>query len=583
MASEQHLTGESLQSSCPETAPREVLDEPTNEAFTTLDRLASQEPGFAQHLLYKPVPVSVPARVSPYPTFTALPGYVKPLTTHITADDLAYLEINGALTLPSRKCQEQLIWCFFEYVYPLMPIVDLDTFAQALESPGGSPGGISLLLLQAVLFAGSAHIKLEQLRDAGFSTSEEARKVLFRRAQLLYDSGTEADPLVLVQALTLMTLWYESSEQHRNTWHRSKTALSQCYAAGFHMDPSRSSLSLSSNTQKLRRRVWWVCFMRERILSLGMRQPQRLNEVDHSVLLLESSDFESSFQRPKSFQKFCSYANDKTKSGKLAYLCIMMAKLCCCMRPHISIHDASHRKAARSDEFDLFSLLRNKERSAFTDCNEDLLEWRKSLSEPCKTLPLVYSSKNPAKSTLILNEMLLEMTYLAIIATRHRERFISLGHGSGDSLLNRELSKLHMQNAASQISSMTEEIHRCGLDTLLPSMAIGVLMTAASIHRLDPQGITHGEKRRAMRGFRQCMAVVSSLKSIYVASEPAEDSIDWAFLINDTSSSQLLGSHVNTSSHYTDSLDIFNEFLDLGTATSPSCSNSNKTNGEALT
>ncbi|KAJ4267035.1 hypothetical protein NW762_003133 [Fusarium torreyae] len=102
----------------------------------------------------------------------------------VAVDDMTYLQLKGALTLPSRECQEHLIWCFFEYVYPLMPIIDLDAFAQALESPGGNSGKISLLLFQAVLFAGAAHAKLAQLREAGFSTQEEARKMLFQRVKV---------------------------------------------------------------------------------------------------------------------------------------------------------------------------------------------------------------------------------------------------------------------------------------------------------------------------------------------------------------------------------------------------------------
>jgi hypothetical protein len=106
--------------------------------------------------------------------------------SNTAADDLIYLQSKGALTLPSHDCQQELIWSFFEYVYPLMPIVDLDEFVKILQDTDGNSGCTSLLLLQAILFAGTAYVKLDHLRAAGFSTRKEARKAFFQRVRVSF-------------------------------------------------------------------------------------------------------------------------------------------------------------------------------------------------------------------------------------------------------------------------------------------------------------------------------------------------------------------------------------------------------------
>lgn len=118
------------------------------------------------------------------PNLLGLPGFIKPLSSCIASDDLAYLQSKGALTLPTEKFQNALIWSFFEYVYPYMPVVDLEQFLESVYNRDGGSGQISLLLCQAVLFAGTAHVKMDLLKELGFQTRRQARKTFFLRVRV---------------------------------------------------------------------------------------------------------------------------------------------------------------------------------------------------------------------------------------------------------------------------------------------------------------------------------------------------------------------------------------------------------------
>ena len=64
-----------------------------------------------------------------------------------------------------------------------MPVLNIQDFVPAIvnNDPGAN---ISLLLLQAVLFAGSAFADMNHLRAAGFHTRRDARKEFFTRARV---------------------------------------------------------------------------------------------------------------------------------------------------------------------------------------------------------------------------------------------------------------------------------------------------------------------------------------------------------------------------------------------------------------
>jgi hypothetical protein len=89
----------------------------------------------------------------------------------------------------------------------------------------------SLLLLQAILLAGSRVCTNPQLMDANGSTTPAAM-TFYKRAKALYDANYEDDRVTIVQALVLLGWYWEGPEGKSLT-----------------MGPSRVFLSLYSNIQ----------------------------------------------------------------------------------------------------------------------------------------------------------------------------------------------------------------------------------------------------------------------------------------------------------------------------------------------
>ncbi|MCJ1292104.1 Transcriptional activator of fatty acid utilization [Xylographa carneopallida] len=125
----------------------------------------------------------------------------------VTPDDASVAELDqkGALDLPDVSVRDELVGAFFQWVDPLVPIVRKSDFLQYYQDPSK---GLSLLLLQAVLAAGSTVCK-SPFRKIEKEPCAYDPAIYFERARLLYEANYEKDPVTLVQSLILMGWYWE--------------------------------------------------------------------------------------------------------------------------------------------------------------------------------------------------------------------------------------------------------------------------------------------------------------------------------------------------------------------------------------
>lgn len=112
-----------------------------------------------------------------------LPDYIRPLSDKFLEEDIDYLERKGALTIPNDRLRNELLKSYIQYVHTFMPLLDLDDFLCTILRNDASRK-ISLLLFQAVMFAGTAFIDMKYLNSAGYESRKAARKAFFQRARV---------------------------------------------------------------------------------------------------------------------------------------------------------------------------------------------------------------------------------------------------------------------------------------------------------------------------------------------------------------------------------------------------------------
>jgi len=114
----------------------------------------------------------------------SLPSYIKPLPSIIGPDETIYLNTKGALSVPDAAVIQQIFLSYAEWHHPLMPILDVSSMLRAVTVEPQADGSISLLLLQAALYTGAAHVDIKWLHQAGYSSRRAARSAYYHKARV---------------------------------------------------------------------------------------------------------------------------------------------------------------------------------------------------------------------------------------------------------------------------------------------------------------------------------------------------------------------------------------------------------------
>ncbi|ESZ90862.1 hypothetical protein SBOR_8754 [Sclerotinia borealis F-4128] len=467
---------------------------------------------------------------SPPPSLKhSLPAYINPLPSKMTSADINYLWAKSALIIPAPPLRNALLQAFIEYVYPFMPVLELHKVLNIINDEGKS-GSMSLLLFQSIMFSGTAFVNMDSLRRAGFQTRKGARKAYFQKARVLYDLDYETDMLTVVQSLLLMTYWYETPEDYKDTWHWMGRAIDHAYTLALHRDPK----FMDAVDHKLRKRVWWSCFMRDRLIALGMRRPTRVKDEDCDVPMLTEDDFEIKALSPRNsiISPECSLIRDVGAQRDLALMCISKAQLCLCISQVLMAQYSVLARQGMSTEVGstTSSIMLFPKKSESSDevegCDRALDSWKHSLPQAC-----VYSNELKIGNSgrpLFVACSLLHMIYFTTTSALHRPRVlpVSPNHQQPETIF--ELSREVVTKAALGTTEIVRDMHNLDLERYLPTTGVTALLPAIIIHLLLVRSQNPSEKRSAINGFCLCMTVLESLRDNYASADYATQFLEAA-------------------------------------------------------
>ncbi|KAH8149826.1 uncharacterized protein LAJ45_05978 [Morchella importuna] len=468
----------------------------------------------------------------------AIPPFIKPTPTRIPPEDLEYLTKKGALTLPAEPLRSELLKSHFDFVHPYMPLLNRREFLDIVTSEDGSKGKVSLLLFQAVMFTGSAFVDMDSLRIAGFTTRKAARKAFFTKVRALYDFDHEQDRMSLVQTLLLMTYWYETPDDQKDTWHWMGVAISLCHTIGLHRNPENSNMD--PKRKKLWKRIWWSCFMRDRLVALGMRRPTRIKCEDCDVPMLTLDDFSIDMAlegEEGEDSVFWSYEQreqrekEARRQRELAIMCIEKAKLCVCISQVLSaqysvLNTNQGSLAADGSTRTTMMLLPKKldpECCQVARCDSELAKWIRELPEEARYSP--NRASDNMDDVLTLHRNLLHMVYCTTVSALHRPQVLPSAPAPWPAKNNaaelQEVSRRKVRQAASEITRMAEELIELDLVKYLPTTGVTVMLPAVIIHLLDIKSSNALTRELSLEGFGLCMQVMQGLRQSYSAADYA--------------------------------------------------------------
>ncbi|KAF8416411.1 fungal-specific transcription factor domain-containing protein [Tirmania nivea] len=463
-----------------------------------------------------------------------LPHFIKPTPARIPIEDLEFLAKKGALQLPEENLRNEILKAHFKFVHPFMPLLDRKEFMEITMGLDTSGRKIGLLLFQAVMFTGSAFINLDLLRAAGYPTRKAARKDFFTKARLLYDFDHEPDRMSLVQALLLLTYWYETPDDQKDTWHWMGVAISLSHTIGLHRN-SGKSIALDGKGKKLWKRVWWSCVMRDRLVALGMRRPTRIKSEDCDVPMLTLEDFDIDMDVSNISllsEEGESYEQAINRERQLAIMCIEKAKLCICishvLTAQYSVLNTNQGSLAADGSTKTTMVLlpkaQDKDSCEVQRCDASLQDWVNRLPEEAVYRP-VRGSDGPVNETLGLHRNLLHMVYYTTVSALHRPQVLPSAPAPWPSRnINaalQDISRRKVRQAATEITRLAAELIDLNLVQYLPTFGVTVMLPAIIIHLLDIKSSNQATRDRSIEGFNVCMQVMHGLRATYASADYA--------------------------------------------------------------
>lgn len=208
------------------------------------------------------------------------------VSTRMNGIELEILQTRGALSLPPKALCDELVQAYFEWIAPVVPIINRISFMQRYHDPGDPP---SLLLMQAILLAGSRVCITPLLLDSNGSAIPAAT-LFYQRAKALYDADYEEDRVTLVQALILMGwYWEDPGRVPKNVFYWNGLATTVAQGCGMHRSTKQSRLSVAD--QRLWTRIWWTLYTRDRSVAVALGRPAHINLEGSDIEMVCEDDF----------------------------------------------------------------------------------------------------------------------------------------------------------------------------------------------------------------------------------------------------------------------------------------------------
>ncbi|OBT58755.1 hypothetical protein VE04_00730 [Pseudogymnoascus sp. 24MN13] len=254
----------------------DFLQQPENEIIWSWSEGGGRSPGLDGHLIFS------------YFNFLQFDEL-----SAVSPEDAKTLEVNGCLHIPITSTLDIIVREYFLHVHPSLPILDEGKFWKVYRNKDrrqNSPR-ISLFLFQAMLFVSCSYVTLDTLQMCGYKTAHEAQKTLYSRAKMLFDFEAEHDASTIAQGSLLLSYYSTNSERHLNTFWLNIAIQSARADHAHYYDIDKS---LTKYDRQMKKRLWWCCVIRDRILPLGVRRPLQIthNHLDSAGQELTEEDLE---------------------------------------------------------------------------------------------------------------------------------------------------------------------------------------------------------------------------------------------------------------------------------------------------
>ncbi|EXJ74869.1 uncharacterized protein A1O5_01565 [Cladophialophora psammophila CBS 110553] len=437
---------------------------------------------------------------------------VRRLPASLRKIDIDFLSHKGALTLPTPAFRDVCLSRYIEFVHTVLPVLDLGEFLRSLlKSPSETSQGASLLLLTAVIFAAIPFVEVELVRAAGYPSKLAARAALQEKAELLFDLRAEDDKIVLIQSALLLSTPRGNVQDYKDSWYWIGTAIAIAQSLGLHLD--LAGQQGHSNERKLKRRLWWCCYVREHIVAMGLGKPCRISQFRVPMIGIADCDLSAISLSAPYAHVLPADLHNPTKLITLATLLVEKARLCVCIHRIVSTVYGGSSSHGHGEWIGAPNSDRPGGSKDIEDCTRDLDLWMAML--PNEAASKLSSHQDQDRSLIISKVTLQTIYYTAIIAVHRPQAFGQKASGTVSKTQTWSHARLIVRWAAHQISGAFAYVREQGLLDYLDATAVANIIAAVVVHLQDCSVSDDSIRRQALHDLRHCMVYLRHLQHTY--------------------------------------------------------------------
>ncbi|KAF2645229.1 hypothetical protein P280DRAFT_545232 [Massarina eburnea CBS 473.64] len=449
------------------------------------------------------------------PTPEGLPRFIAPLPSHIVTKDVEFLSQKDAFAMPDPDTCHRILRSYVFSIHPFMPILDIQSIINAVLDEG-KESRISLLLFQAVMFAGLASVDSNVVRGLGFESTKQAREVFFARVRLLYEFDIEPDEVAVLQSLLLMSWWYGSWKQRRHTWHWTGLALSSALSLGLHRETTCSS----SDERHFRRRLWWSLYIRDRLLALGTRRPMRIRDDSFHVPMLTLEDFDLNITWDVT--PGTDSTPDVEEATRIALMCIELAKLCIRIG-HVLFSQYTTLETPANVAPTMMVVPKRHGDYSISElevCDLEINEWFQDLATNVGRQE-VSQTTNRQPNCSEVHWSLLNILHLTLVNVLHRTHAIQSPSDTAEAQAVQKASRSKVKDAARNVTRLAHSMLRRDQVRYMGVPGVTALIAASLSHMPDIRSADEDVRDASILRFYQSMQVLQALRCIYASADSA--------------------------------------------------------------
>ncbi|KAF9377587.1 hypothetical protein CPC16_011752 [Podila verticillata] len=192
--------------------------------------------------------------------------------------------------LPPPEMMTHLLNLHFTYVHPFAPVFIWSRFLKRLQERDYTP---SFLFLLNSIFALASRFSDDISLRTDPDKPETVGAHFVEKAKAILDTLYDAPDLYCVGALVLLSYQLMGTGGGYRAWMYIGLSIRMAQHLGLNRDCAKLNPHMPVLDREERNRIWWTCFVADRVVSASFGRPQGINEHDVDATYPEGIDKEN--------------------------------------------------------------------------------------------------------------------------------------------------------------------------------------------------------------------------------------------------------------------------------------------------